>query len=109
MQGVLGKNSGGQFFQGQDVAQFRSETIRPIDEDLKLSARKLAELKLRRRTVEPSSGLPSIHAQQRLQVQTTLATPNATFDMPYNFSSTARNLPLSVFFKREQQLDQAKL
>lgn len=29
--------------------------------------------------------------------------------MPYNFSNTTRNLHLSVLYKREQNLDQAKL
>jgi len=65
---------------------------------------------LRRRTIDPNLSLPSIHDASRFQVQrTTLAVPNANFDMPYNFSNTTRNLPLSVLFKREQTLDQAKL
>lgn len=38
-----------------------------------------------------------------------LAVPSSNLDMPYNFANTTRNLPLSVLFKREQTLDQAKL
>jgi hypothetical protein len=31
VQSVLSKNSGGQFFQGEDVAEYRLENIKPIN------------------------------------------------------------------------------